>query len=1001
MALTETWLRDQLDAEVNIKDYTLFRQDRQRAKQTRRGRDSGGVAAYIPNDISGSTEPILEYTNGVVELLGLYIKPKNVLLFVIYRQPDQRDNAYRSTSVEFRDALGTLKNTLQKYQSPTPDIILCGDFNLPHAEWPHGTMRTGGTKDEKEMINDLVDLANSYFLTQLIQDPTHRCGNTLDLLFTNNPDLLHNYSCSETIYSDHYILECCSNYREDTHKGTEPDPPKSNYPGAELFELNFFSDETNWEEMNKQLQEHDWQAEFRALSTDTMLRRYIEVCTSVAKECVPLKKGTRRNKTNGIPRDRKNLMRRRSRINKQIQRATSDTRKTKLKKEVVDIEKMLKKSYDNDRQTNESKAVSAIKKNPKYFFSYAKKFSKLNSGVGPLFDVDNSIVTHPASMADLLSRQYKSVFTEPIEPMHESRNIFPDECTEQAPQLKDINFDEADIEEAIQELSATSAAGPDSFPALMLKKCSKALSRPLFLIWRKSLNQGTIPTLLKTGNIVPIHKGGSRGLPKQYRPVALTSHLIKIFEKVLRKFLISYLEENKLLNPDQHGFRIGRSCLSQLLSHFDHILKGLEEGKNVDIIYLDFAKAFDKVDFLVTLKKLKLLGITGKLGRWIHSFLTGRKQYVTVQGWRSEPTEVKSGVPQGSVLGPLLFLVLIGDINKEVAKSFVSSFADDTRVGHYISSQADAKALQADLNAIYKWATTNNMQFNSDKFECIRYGTDNILKENNTYVSDTGCTIETKETIKDLGVTISCDGTFKAHILNTVETAKKLCGWILRTFKTRKAVTMVPLFKSLVLSKLDYCCQLWSPRKKGDIQQIEMIQRSFLRKIEEVRHLNYWEQLGKLKMKSHERRRERYLIIYTWKVLEAQVPAIGGIRSSENARRGRLCIIPGLNNRAPERIRNLREASFTTHGPRLFNTLPAKVRNITGCSIDTFKAKLDRHLSLVPDEPQIQGYTAQRRSETNSLLDMGRLALHNDEQEGEDLNQSGTLIRGGHPWPPW
>ena len=144
------------------------------------------------------------------------------------------------------------------------------------------------------------------------------------------------------------------------------------------------------------------------------------------------------------------------------------------------------------------------------------------------------------------------------------------------------------------------------------------------------MDTGEIPSLLKTANIVPIHKGGSRGDAANYRPVALTSHVIKIFEKILRKQIVTYMEDNNLFNPSQHGFRMGRSCLSQLLAHHDHITQLLERGLNVDVIYLDFAKAFDKVDFVVTMRKLNQLGISGKLGRWIHSFLNNRTQSVTV-----------------------------------------------------------------------------------------------------------------------------------------------------------------------------------------------------------------------------------------------------------------------------------------------------------------------------------------------------------------------------------
>ena len=299
-------------------------------------------------------------------------------------------------------------------------------------------------------------------------------------------------------------------------------------------------------------------------------------------------------------------------------------------------------------------------------------------------------------------------------------------------------------------------------------------------------------------------------------PMALTSHLVKLFEKVLRNSIIKYMEEKNLFNPGQHGFRLGRSCLGQLVAHYDNIIRLLQNGQNVDVVYLDFAKAFDKVDFMVTMRKLQEMGITGNLGRWIHAFLTHRKQAILVNGARSEPTEVTSGVPQGSVIGPLLFLVLIGDIDRKVAQAYVSSFADDTRVSLGVTSVEDTKCLQNDLEAIYSWADDNNMEFNSTKFECVRYGRITELRESTHYTSKDGSPIIEVDHLKDLGVTMSRDGTFSRHIIMTTETAKQMCGWILRTFLTRETVPMLTLWKCLIRSKLEYCCQLWNPSRKGD-----------------------------------------------------------------------------------------------------------------------------------------------------------------------------------------
>ena len=204
--------------------------------------------------------------------------------------------------------------------------------------------------------------------------------------------------------------------------------------------------------------------------------------------------------------------------------------------------------------------------------------------------------------------------------MEDPEDLFPDGNYSES-WIHNVAFDQEDIVNAINEVSHTAAAGPDRFPAILLKHCRNALALPLYLIWRKSLDCGIIPQLLKTANIVPIHKGKSRGDPANYRPVALTSHLIKLFEKILKKHMVAYMEENNLFNPGQHGFRLGRSCLSQLIAHYDHITRLLESGQNVDVIYIDFAKAFDKVDYLVTMKKLKGMGISGKLGRWLQSSL--------------------------------------------------------------------------------------------------------------------------------------------------------------------------------------------------------------------------------------------------------------------------------------------------------------------------------------------------------------------------------------------
>lgn len=170
--------------------------------------------------------------------------------------------------------------------------------------------------------------------------------------------------------------------------------------------------------------------------------------------------------------------------------------------------------------------------------------------------------------------------------------------------------------------------------------------------------------------------------------------------------------------------------------------------------------------------------------------------------------------------------------------------------------------------------------------------------------------------------------------------------------------------------------------------------------------IDYWQQLQKLRLYSLERRRERYIIIYTWRILEKQVPNIShlegqGITAMVHIRRGRTCHVPTVNRKAPTQVQNQLRASLAICGPNLFNTLPARIRNLSNCSTDVFKRQLDKFLRTVPDEPQVRGYTAQRSANSNSLLDMIRVvrALRNATQEGGDSDKS--TIGGGHPWSPW
>ena len=546
--------------------------------------------------------------------------------------------------------------------------------------------------------------------------------------------------------------------------------------------------------------------------------------------------------------------------------------------------------------------------------------------------------------------------------------------------LTDIEFTEDDIVAACSELNAGSAAGADGIPASLLKICRKELSRPLYILWRASLDRGLIPADLLLVLISPVHKGGSRSLPKNYRPVALTSHVVKVFERVVRKALVKHLEENYLLPNGQHGFRSSRSTLTQLLTYWDTILSELEQGHGVDVIYTDFSKAFDKVETGVLLHKLKECGISGKVGCWLAAFLdsSARQQAVVVDGRVSSLAAVVSGVPQGTVLGPILFLIHIRDIAKGLSPSTTaSSFADDTRVQRGIQGLEDCSVLQSDLDVIYRWAKEVNMYFNSDKFECFRLWPGLSPVPEFDYLGPDGQPIEVKHSLKDLGIHLSSDLSFRVHVEKVVSSASKLCGWGLRTFRRRSLSTMKQIWKTLVQPKLDYCSQFWSPGDQESINKIEAVQRHFLSRVtgEQVSKLNYWEKLEIFKLSSQERRRERYMVIFLWKISQGLVNGYNIEFSSVYGRRGRTVVPRQIIQSSSSLVKKAREASIGVKGAKIFNLLPAYIRNIDSTDVKVFKTNLDSFLSDVADQPTIAGQG--RAAETNSLIHQIPLYLLN------------------------
>ena len=453
--------------------------------------------------------------------------------------------------------------------------------------------------------------------------------------------------------------------------------------------------------------------------------------------------------------------------------------------------------------------------------------------------------------------------------------------------------------------------------------------------------------------------------------MSLTSHVVKIFERILRKRLVHYLESNNLLCQQQHGFRSEHSCLTQLLHHFDNVLENFLDGNDTDCVYLDYAKAFDKVDHALLIKKMSIYGIHPMIIKWVESFLKDRTQQVVVEGHLSTTALILSGVPQGTVLGPILFLLFINDITLCVTSSVIRCFADDTRIMKAISLCPDMVILQQDLNEVIEWSAKNNMSLHEDKFEymCHSANRSNALQhlpftsEIYQYSTSKGVLLPV-DLVKDLGVTVSSDLSWTAQIKNMANKARQKAAWVLSVFHTRNPTIMLTLYKSMVRSVLEYCCPLWNPCKISEIQELEGVQRTFTARIAGFQHLDYWERLRKLSLMSLQRRRERYILLHMWKILHGSVSNDLQICFVTRPRTGIKAIVPSLRGRATAYHQSIYDNSFAVIGPRLWNCLPHHVNKIE--AFEPFKRELTSLFLRIPDLPPVRGYTTLN---TNSILD--------------------------------
>ena len=865
-----------------------------------------GVAIYTAKHLKASPADVSrpgEYDECCWVEVDLKDKDK-LLIGCVYRSPN-------SDTVNNAKLLSGLKRIceLKKYSH----LLVCGDFNIPDIDWveeltPQSTTNIGYM---------FMECIRDCYLTQHVKFPTHRRGdqkaNVLDLVLSTEEGMVSNLTMEAPLGKSHH----CSL----------------------LFDFNCYTDKPrssikkplyskgDYEGFRAEMTQYDWVKDMEGKSSGECWQLFEERVTSGIDKFIP------KRSVNYAKPGRPLWMN--SDALKKVKKKTESYKRyveTREGKEYLEYAKARNQARWECRKAKrdfEKQLAREAKTNPKAFYNYANSKLKTKAGIASL-DTDNGAASSDAQKAEVLNEFFSSVFT------REDKVDMPefDRGEDIKIPLENLNISEDMVKKKLDKINPSKSPGPDGLHPRVLKELSPEISKPLAFIMQKSLDEGILPQSWKDAHVTPIFKKGSRTNKSNYRPVSLTSVVCKQMESIIRDHVMQYILDNDILTKCQHGFVSGRSCSTQLLQCLDVWTSLLDKGSCLDAIYLDFAKAFDSVPHERLLTKLEGYGIGGKIQNWIRDFLFGRRQKVVVNGEMSNWSSVLSGVPQGSVLGPILFVLFVNDM-PDVVHSLIGLFADDAKVFREIGSDEDHKMLQDDLNNLQKWAQTWQLKFNATKCKVMHLGHNNPC---HSYKMEGNVTLESVDSEKDLGVLVDKELKMDTHTEHQVNKANRILGLIRRSFDSLDAKSLVTLYKSLVRPHLEYCNAITFPQLVKQVKLLEGVQRRATKLVQEVKELGYTDRMKHLRLPSLHYRRTRGDMIETYKYIHKIYkvePCPFTIDTNRRTRGHSLKIEKRQCNK------NIKQKFFTSRAVNHWNGLPETV--VQAPTTDSFKNRLDSH----------------------------------------------------------
>ena len=653
-------------------------------------------------------------------IIEIHLSKNDKLLFgCFYRTP-----THTASSDENNARLNTLIKTLALDKRFAHKCFV-GDFNYNSIKWENWTTSLNQNSKEEKFLNALRDS----HLYQHVKEPTRSRGldepSTIDLIFTNEENQVYQLDhCSPLGKSDHCVLsfsfQCYINFATPTSR-FRYESTDFNVMRHYVMQHNCFKDLSNTALGNQN-------------DVNSLWNKFKDVLLSLRNRFVPKRMSKNqlwKEKWKApISEDLQNKIKEKKRLQRKWFNASDQIIRLNFRRQYIIVRNDVKRMLRQEKKDFERKICNQSKENPKVFWSYIRSNLKTKTGVSPLLedkDDPTSLRVDDRDKANILQKQFCSVFTQ------EPDGELPFFAERTKARIEELNITGDMIQAEISKLNQNKSFGPDEIHPIILKELSDFIIEPLVTIMNSSLQSGILPDDWKQATVSPIYKKGPKNQPSNYRPVSLTSIICKMMESILTKTVIMpHLVREKLLSNKQYGFVSGRSTSTQLLHYLDSCAEAIADGDVIDVIYFDFAKAFDTVPHRRLLRKVESYGINGSILKWINGFLRNRRQTVKVNGVASEEGAVRSGIPQGSVLGPLLFVIYINDLPEHVI-SEMYLFADDTKLMKRVRSRKDSVLLQNDMNGMQNWSDIWLLNFHPDKCHVLTLGKLQNIKHAHNY----------------------------------------------------------------------------------------------------------------------------------------------------------------------------------------------------------------------------------------------------------------------------